>query len=227
MAKVKRVKISQNKIPLKDCRVKLKRLSRETIERHLKINQTTKLTFNIAGIIKDGMLKIDETTIESNNMVFNVCLKVGADGFSVSSQSSLPQMKTLKQNQKPNLTVAMLQPKVYTKLIDESWRKSKLNRKGQFRVNDIIMAKLRGHPAWPATIVEFVNKNKTKVLFFGANANEKYGFVSVGDIVRFDECFDVIRFTLKRDFANKVKFVKGIKEAELISGVSIQSVLNE
>lgn len=129
MAKVKRVKISESKIPLKSCRVQLKRPSRKTIEQRLKINQTTKLIFNIDGKIKDGKLKIDETTIESNNMVFNVCMKVGADGFSVTSQSSLPQMKTTKQNQKPNLTVALLQPKIITKLIDESWRKCKLNRK--------------------------------------------------------------------------------------------------
>lgn len=239
MAKTKCAKPNQN---VKDCCVKLDRLSSNTIKRHLKVNQT--IAYNIAAKIKNGTLRIGETSIGSNNKVFNVCLKIRAAGFTIVKSPALPQSRTLrsrlavnepttvnlkpKPNRNPISTVATLQPKPINKLIDDAWRNCKLSRQGELHLNDVVMAKLKGHPAWPATLIELMNKTKGKVLFLGANPNEKFGFVSMGEVVRFEESMDVIRLTLKREFHNKAKFVKGIKEAELIFGIpSHLSLLNE
>lgn len=113
----------------------------------------------------------------------------------------------------------MLQPKPIVKLIDEAWRKCKLGHRKEFNVDDIVMAKLKGHAAWPASIVEFSSQSKAKVLFFGANPNEKFGSVNMAEIIHFNDATDVVRLTLKRDFIQKRKFQKGIREAQISLGM--------
>lgn len=87
------------------------------------------------------------------------------------------------------------------------------------------MAKLKGHPAWPAQIVE-INKKTAKVHSFGANANEMFGFVNIAEIVHFKEALNVIRLTLTREFRNKMLFEKGIKIVKMMLEIpSDQSLL--
>lgn len=200
--------------------MKLKRLSPATIERYLKPNP---ITHNIDGKIKGCTLKLGGVSITSKNLVFDIQMKLREDGIAVS-----PSSVTQNSSQKSNLTVAVVQPKPITVLINEAWRTCKLDRRGQFQLNDMVMAKLKGHVAWPSRIIAFVNKHKAKVDFFGANQNEKFGFVSITEMVHYDESNDVIRLTLKRDFAHKEKFKKGIREVELMLGMSShKSILND
>lgn len=212
----------EKKATVKDCWVKLKRLSKSTIEQYVNPNN---ITHNIGVTIKRSTLRIGDVSIKSNDLVFNVQMKVQEGGITIlESQSPIPlahSLKKLTQNRKQTscLTVAVPQQKPIVKLIADAWETCKLARQGKFQINDLVMAKLKGHPAWPATIVEFVNKTKLKVSFFGARPNEKFGFVGVGEIVHFRESENVIRLTLKRDFIHSAKFKKGIREVELVSGI--------
>lgn len=207
------------KIKLKDCKVNLKRLSRATIESYLK-QKDIDITHNISGTIKGCELKIGGASIRSKDLAFDVKIKIRKDAIIITqSESRAPSSLPKNCAEKSNLTVAVLQPKPITKLIDEAWRQSKLNRRGEFHVNDIVLAKLKGHAAWPAKIMEFSTKNKTKVFFFGANANENIGFVNTTEIVHFVDSINVARLTLKRDFVQRRKFEKGIREVEIILAI--------
>lgn len=84
------------------------------------------------------------------------------------------------------------------------------------RINDIVMAKLRGHPAWPSMVIAFTHKSIVKVLFFGANENERFGFVSKSEIILFKNAAQLIELSLKRNFP---QFCKEIHEAEIICSV--------
>lgn len=232
MAKKSSHKIDK-KITMKECWVKLKRLSASKIERHLKSND---ITHNIGVKIKECTLQMGQTIITSKNLTFDVHIKLHGDQITITkNQSSAPSSNSMasrnliqKRNQKSNLTVAVHQQKPIAKLIDQAWQKIKLESPKEFNVDDVVMAKLKGHTAWPAIIIEFVSEHKAKVDFFGANPNEKFGFVSLKEMVHFTECIDVIRLTLKKAFIHKEKFKKGIQEAELVVGIpSYASMLNE
>lgn len=206
MAKTRSKQI-EKKSPMKECWVKLKRMSRSEIERFLKPKPNV-ITHNIDAKINKQTLKMGKAKITSENLVFDVQMKLRKDKITITrSQSSTSSFKpktsknsTKMRNQKSNLTVAVLQPKPIIKLIEEAWQKCKLDRHNEFHLNDLVLAKLKGHAAWPAVIVDFVNKSKAKVEFLGANPNEKFGFVTLKEIVHYRESVNVIRLTLKRDF---------------------------
>lgn len=87
------------------------------------------------------------------------------------------------------------------------------------------MAKLKGHPAWPANVLEYISKNRVKVAFFGAEACEKFGFVNIAEITLFRNSADVTRLTLLR---NIPKFKKAVKEALIVCDVPLLvSLVNE
>lgn len=209
---------------VKDCCVKLVRLNRSTIDGYLKPNN---ITHNVQSEIKGGVLKMGEVTISSDTTTFNVHMKLRSNQITIKPQScrtnvvehSLFGKSAQKGVEKSTLTVAVLQPKPIVKLIDEAWRKCKLGHRKELNVDDIVMAKLKGHAAWPALIVEFSSRSKAKVLFFGANPNEKFGFVNMAEIIHFHDAIDVVRLTLKRDFIQKRKFKKGIREVEIVLGM--------
>lgn len=245
-------KIKQNKnetktkkienITLKGCTVKLKRLSQLYIQQKLQQHQTNKnVTVNISAQIKDGILTIGENKIGSKNMVFDIHLKVHDDGFNIIENQSSSHIQDerpkrtmknpvndLKQIQKSNLVVATLQPKIIAKAMEDAWKKCKLSRNGEFQLNDFVMAKLKGHKPWPSKIIEFVNKKKVKVEFLGANKDQKFGFISTGELVHFSQSSDVIRLILQMEFVIKPNFIKGIIMIEVIFGVPPDlSILNK
>lgn len=231
MAK-KRLNQIKKKPTMKECWVKLKRLNPSEIESYLKPND---ITHNIDAKIEGCTLRMGKATITSKNLVFDVHMKLHEGGITISKRKSstlssnpnTSKNSTQKSNQKSNLTIAVLQPKPITKLIDLAWQRSKLNR-SECHLNDVVMAKVKGHVAWPAILIGFVNKSKAKVEFLGANQNEKFGFISLKEMVHYSECNDVIRLTLKRTFIYKEKFEKGIREAEILFGIpSHASMLND
>lgn len=101
-------------------------------------------------------------------------------------------------------------------MVEEAWRQCKLEPKDDIRPNDVVMAKLKGHPAWSAVVLEYKTKNSVKVEFFGAQEHEKFGFVNVGEITLFRNSSDVILLLLRRNIPN---FKKGILQAENFRGV--------
>lgn len=135
--------------------------------------------------------------------------------------------KNLKMNRKSGLIVAVTQSKSISKMVDEAWKKCKSNsirERENIRPGDIVMAKLKGHPAWPSIVVEYINKSRVKVEFFGANQWEKFGFVNIAEVTPFAKSIDVVRLTLKK---NILHFSKAVAEAERICGVpSVNSIID-
>lgn len=214
---------------MKNCSVKLKRLSVETLQRYLSYG--TDITHNIDVIIHDNEMKIGNCVLKSINCNFCVELKISSDQVTVvdprgsfSDQAVCRNLRTRlnvlnsKSNyssKKSKLTVATCQSKPIHKIADDAWRKCKKKHKQnghQISINDIVMAKLRGYSAWPAIVVDFVNKKRAKVEFFGVDQNEKFGFVNLTEITRFNDSAEVILLLLKR---NIPKFKKSVLETEL------------
>lgn len=192
---------------MKHCRVILERLSRAAIESFL--NPTHIITHNISAKIVDNVLKINNCEIKPTDFNFNLKLKVTQTGISVvQSKPHVHSQAVSKLNEKP-----------ISKLVDDAWRMSKSNHKEnkfEIQTNDIVMAKLKGHPVWPAIVVEFVSKNKTKVEFFGADIHEKFGFVTTSEMTLFKNSAHLVLLSSKRNIA---KLTKGIREAEISCGI--------
>lgn len=138
--------------------------------------------------------------------------------YTHTNRTKMP-VNDIKPNQKSKLIVATLQPKIIAKAMEDAWKKCRVNRNGKFILNDLVMAKLKGHKPWPSKIVEFVNEKKVKVEFLGAKEDEKFGFISTGELAHFSQSSDVIRLILQMEFAIKPHFIKGIRIVELIFGV--------
>lgn len=242
MAKVKRGARSKKgvlflkKQPMKECTVRLKRLSNGTIKRLLNSKHITQ-NFDVA--IHRDVLRIEETTIISKNLSFDIELKVSSKGIVIVKPPQRPFLRpraivvkthgcNLASKQKPDSTIAKSHPKPIQTLIDNAWlickneHKKKQHKVG---VSDIVMAKVRGFQAWPAIVMECTGRKGIKVEFFGADDNEKFGFVSLNEITLFESSAHVVRLILQR---NIQKYSKAVHEAEIICGIpSYASLCNE
>lgn len=100
------------------------------------------------------------------------------------------------------------------KSVDGAWQKCKDDNRDKYAIsiNDIVMAKMKGHLPWAANVREIENKNRVKVEFFGTQEYERYGFINITEIIPFVNSFDVIRLILER---NNIKFNKAVQEAEI------------
>lgn len=128
-----------------------------------------------------------------------------------------PELKSMKP--KKPLTSMTKYSKPLATLINTAWKKCKskqIESSHKISIDDIVMAKVSGYSAWPAIILEFVNKNRAKVEFFGTEPHEKFGLVDVKEITLFENSADVIIPLLKRNARN---FKKATKEAEISCGV--------
>lgn len=253
MAKVKR-NTKSKKVPflthekqlIKDCTVKLKRLSADTIKR---LTSPKHITHNIVISIHGHELRSNNTTITSENLCFDIEMKVMPHAIEIvdqphCSKNSFPDVSTrslrprvnapkpLKCNsaskRTPVSTIAKSHPKPIQKLIDSEWLKSKKEHKQnnlRININDIVLAKVRGYNLWPAVVLEFTGKSGMKVEFFGADDDEKFGFVSMNEVTFFKNSAVVVRLILKRNIRN---YRKAIKETEILCGIpSYASLCNE
>lgn len=231
ITKSKPIGLIQKERLTKDCWVNLKRLNRETIERYT-VPYPSTTTYNISAKIHKNVLKISKTIMTTTDDTFNVDIKIDAEKLSIkrskiaidepiSSRVLRPRTAAaitslspnLKKNRKPDLIVAKPHSKPINKMVEEAWKlcKSDSSReKCNIRPSDIVMAKLKGHPAWPAVVLEYISKTRVKVEFFGANKTEKFGFVNISEITPFESSADVIRLNLKR---NIFRYKKAVKEA--------------
>lgn len=116
---------------------------------------------------------------------------------------------------KSNNTKTVAKPKSKHIFIDKAWRLCKKQEGSKICINDIVMAKLRGYTAWPAIVIEFMNKSTVKVQFFGVSESEKIGFITFKEITQFSNSEQVILAILERKCP---KFKKAIQEAEFVSG---------
>lgn len=114
------------------------------------------------------------------------------------------------------------------KLIDNAWMECKKEHKQnqiELRIDDIVLAKVRGHQPWPATVLDVTNKKRIKFEFFGAEEYERFGFVSMNEIALFENGSLAVRLILKKRIQ---KYRKAIQEAEIICGIpQFASLCNE
>lgn len=157
----------------RDLRVNLKRLSRRTIDRYL---NPSIITYDITAKISKHVMKLNETTIKATENTFNIDIKINAERISIKPTTMIENKpmsnrilrpraaiapislsKKLKNDRKSGLIIAKPQSKPIYKMVEEAWRqcKSDSNHDGiTIRINDIVMAKVKGHPAWPARVVQ-------------------------------------------------------------------------
>lgn len=243
-------KTRSNAVPkkqLKECRVILKRLNQNDIDRY---HDPSNITHNVSAKISKDIMKIDKTVIKATNNTFNIHIKLNNESIiikqtpmivnkPVSSRILRPRAtyvpisrsKKLKNDQKSDLVVAQRHSKPTYKAVEDVWQQCKddnIKNGYTIRLNDTVLAKLKGHAPWPATVIEFVSDTRVLVKFYGANDSNKFGYVSNKEITPFLHSMNAIRIillTLKRDI---LLYRKGIYEAEIDNGVpSHMSILNQ
>lgn len=230
-------------VVVKPCTVRLDRISDDDMKRLL---NTKFITHNVTVKGNRNSIRIADTTISSKNHAFNIELKVSESGITVVSEgSALPRNdgldcknvfvkeRLVTSNQpKPNeFKVASNRKTAIATLnynsIPAAWEACKrehVKNKIVINVNDICMAKVRGHQPWPAIVLDFVKKKHCKVEFFGANKNEKFGLISINELTLFKNSGMVVRLVLKK---NVQKYRKAVQEAEIICNIpSYLSSLN-
>lgn len=207
----------------------------------------TEHVHTITAKIRKNILSINKTTFKAVNNAFNVNIKLNAETISImqsvsvmeepvcsrilrSRSAAVPILRTKEFNNKnkSRLVVAKNVSKSTNKVVDEAWERCKaINNSNQnktfltvssFGLNAIVMAKLKGHKPWPAQVLDFAEKSRVFVQFFGAKESEKFGFVNVGEITPFMNSTNVVRTILSTMKKNILFFKKGVQEAEIVCG---------
>lgn len=233
--KEKSTKKNMTKPVMKNCKVKLTRLSSATIERflsnemaNLNEQEPAKTVMKCSESIVQHTIKIsirknalrvgDYTQMASKNNSLFLQLKLSPNGVTV-----LNRMMNLRP--RPNLAlvnvVAQKMPPVKTiscrikyKNVNEAWSQCKKKYgKDKYALNDIVMAKVSGFFPWPSKIVDVLDRNKFKVEFFGAEPHERFGFVTRKEITLFKDSSDVIRVLIHN--SHDIKFKKAVRETEI------------
>lgn len=231
MAKVKLNKIDESgrspmkpkKHSTKQCSVRLKRMSDNTLKRLL---NTRFITHNLTLSFHRNRIRVDSQTFSSKNDTFDIKLKVSESQILAVQDQMLqsPAAKPLKCNlaKKRGTTIAKKHEKHF--LAEAAWQACKIEHtKNQFQINtsDIVCAKVKGHQPWPAVVLGF-EKRGVKVEFFGADSNERFGYVTKKEITLFKNSAEVVSLILKRDIP---KYKKAVKEAEHVCGLPAQHSL--
>lgn len=214
-----------------DVKVRLQRLSKETLSN---LTESTYVDYNLSASIHGNTLSIDQHCIKSNDGNFSIKLKLSNDRISVfpmessvdhpaSSQRNLRSKSTIVNTNKLNKlnnnmcrAVVKVTPKIEP-VWEQCKKENRANSSNIFKTNDIVAAKLKGHMPWPSKIIEICDKKKAKVEFFGAMPHERFGFVPLSEIVLFSNALKLVRIIARK---NNAKYNKGIKEVEILLGVS-------
>lgn len=237
----KHIMKSDKKPILKSFSILLERLDPTLIRQYVKENNN--ITHNLDVHIHGDKMKIRNVCYTAINNSFNLRLKLSSDRLDVIediSSNDDPDQNPLKNKPirnlrqilnnispsdvdiKANCMNAVSKKNVSYKMTEDAWRlcKNKHKRSAfEIKLNDVVMAKVKGYSAWPALVLEFTEKSRAKVQFFGAREYEKFGFVNLNEITRFSESDEVIRLLLKRASRDTVKFRTAVLEAETVCGV--------
>lgn len=216
---------------MKHCSVILQRLSRDVVDRYLRgqrkpeceiINHKINVQIN-----RNGMM-MENSMIKNSNNTFTIQLKVTSSGVTVlKSPSKLISHRVAISKNPSKLVVS--KPINLSHNIDILWQQSKnMLDKNKLSVNDLIMTKIRGFLPWPSKVLEITKKKSfdvIKVEFYGAEPFERFGFVKSNEVAYFKDCINLIKVILQR---NPLKFMKGVKEVEVVLGLPESlSILNK
>lgn len=185
----------------------------------------------VIRIHRDAIMEIDGKThvIPSVNNDFNVQLRLVSDEYEMSDHLVVDDnVRDQESSKSCNIQVYKPATKMILKNVDKAWIRCKnIHKKSKQNIKkrDVVMAKLRGHPAWPAIILKLLPENRAKVEFFGAEPHEKFGFVNLSEVILFKDSLDILLLQLKKKIR---KYEKAIKEAERVCGIlDSNSVLNQ
>lgn len=230
----RRLKQSRSNASVRDCVVKLQ--SENEIKRLISQKEDNTHKLNIGIKMHDNKMFVGNKILESDNDTFNLQLKLTSNGISICETAkpnySVPQVVPIR-NLRPRLNsgsvtscllskaesisvVSKIKPNPINKTIDSSWRLCKSSHKQNERVikiNDVVIAKLRGHSPWPSICKEFLSKTRVRVEWLGVCSNEKIGFVNISEITLFKDSLPLVRNILNR---GNSKFQKAIQEVEVI-----------
>lgn len=190
---------------VRDCVVRLERISDETKERLMNPKKTMVPTLDRVNVI------------DNNNC---------------SSKSSM-QLRTRLANPpkidqpilpKKRMDNGTLQKRNAQKRSEDVWKSCKMQQKEnidrgleeEISADNVVMAKLRGYSAWPGLALSDHANQKIKVKFFGVDSSQEYGYVPRKEIVHFRNSSEAIRTLLTRNIPN---FAKAVQEAEIVCGI--------
>lgn len=180
-------------------------------------------------IHKDAVIEIGKNAhkIPSINNDFNVHLKLLSEGDL--NENSPIDFETHDQAPTKSCEIQAYEPaaRLTPANVDVAWMQCKHIRdynNQQINENDVVLAKIRGHSAWPAIVLKLLPKKRAKVEFFGAEPHEKFGILSLNEIVLFKNSIGVLLIQLRKKIH---KYIRAVREAEGACGIPhSSSVLN-
>lgn len=190
-------KKTQKKYNLKHLTVNLTRMTSNEYQIYSKSDQIIVKNFSLK--ITDNTLELGDTTKKSHTGTFNISIRKRLSELVMEHCEVLPKFSTVKS---------------LNQLIEGAWRSNKkgfLHSERLLKVDDIVIAKMRGYPPWPGQLASFTkNKKRASVYFFGTHNT---GSVDVTEIVPIEFCHEVIRLLLLRKMG---EFYKAVAETEVL-----------
>lgn len=146
----------------------------------------------------------------TKNTPYNITTRSSANGVVAASGSQTDEI--IKSIGRKSASVPTLQKLIDTQFTNALTQFARSSR--SFKVNDYVLARMRGYPPWPARIVNFTKNGQTmKCYFFGSDNN---GSVDYRKAIPFEDAYEVIRLIKIR---NPNEFVKGVRELEMKIGI--------
>lgn len=189
-----------------------------SVKRHSMSDNENNYKCNVViRIHKEALMEFDKKShsipIVDNSLNIHLQL-VSEKNDSNSNKSSVEDARTSNGNDSStSRTVQFYKPAsaMTLKTVDSAWKRCKKSKQN-IKARDLVMAKLSGHPAWPAIVIEILPKKKAKVKFLGVEPHERYGFVFLSEIVLFKDSIDILLIQLKKKI-NRYK--KAVLQAEV------------
>lgn len=191
---------------MKECTVRLERLSEETLNNY-----------------RNGLISVITKNSSFHPPSPVVSVRSLRSGSNVVNTLSIAN-PVKKPNCSLHAAVVKSIPIHNYKSIEQAWKRCKTvhttNKSHIFRTNDIVIAKVKGHLPWPSMILEIYNGKRARVSFFGTEMHERFGFVNLSEVAYFENAYELVRIILER---NNPKYHKAIKEIERLFNVPPQA----
>lgn len=189
------------------------------------VNSDKIITKNFDIKIARGMMTIGNESQYSKNGSFNVTLKERESKVDIKfdeqnlERDPKPVNAVNAANIKTPQSAAISKCVVSTlnSLINGAWKVCKMSFRAAntpIREDDLVLAKMKSYSPWPARVDGFSkNKKRMNVYFYGTNNT---GIVDAVEVVKFEQCHDVIKLLLLRKIS---EFHKAVREIESILGI--------
>lgn len=223
--KLEHVKKRNYGYQVRDCVIRLERLSKMEYELYCDSHTIVTKSFDIK--LKGNTAKINEKKHHSSNKTFafelkrhrnEMVLEFNVQPMRKITSRCVKKVETILPQKKEKTNQTTSKPaKSLNVMINDAWKKCKTEFKSSgllIEQSTVAMAKMSGYSAWPARIDDFTkNGKRARVFFFGSN---NIGSVDISEIVPFEFCREVIRLLLRRKVG---PFHRSVLEIERILGI--------